>query len=127
MTLAVESIDDRVEEEAEWCEPEAVWKMHYRVTLEDGRQVAVFRNMKTGGWYYSPRPGQRPRKARGRLQQRHQGATELTEDTEGCMEVLSLHSHTFVAVQRRPGKGIGHAASRRIARCQRRPRRPNLR
>ena len=29
-----------------------VWKMHYRVTLEDGRQVAVFRNMKTGSWYY---------------------------------------------------------------------------
>lgn len=50
-TLAVESIDERVEEEAEWWEPEPVFKMHYQVTLEDGRQVAVFRNMKTGGWY----------------------------------------------------------------------------
>ena len=36
---------------AEWWEPEPVFKMHYQVTLEDGRQVAVFRNMKTGSWY----------------------------------------------------------------------------
>lgn len=50
-TLAVESIDDRVEEEAEWWEPEEVWKMHYQVTLVDGQQVAIFRNMKTGSWY----------------------------------------------------------------------------
>ena len=28
--------------------------MHYEVTLEDGRQLAIFRNMKTGGWYESP-------------------------------------------------------------------------
>ena len=55
--LAVESIDDRVEEEGEWWEPEAVFKMHYRVTLEDGRQVAIFRNMKTGSWYWAdPNP-----------------------------------------------------------------------
>ena len=45
------SIDELVEEEAEWWEPEPVFKMHYQVTLEDGRWVAVFRNMKTGGWY----------------------------------------------------------------------------
>ena len=49
--IAVVSIDDRVEEEAEWWEPEPVFKMHYRVTLEDGREVAMFRNMKTGSWY----------------------------------------------------------------------------
>ena len=49
--IAVVFIDDRVEEEGEWWEPEPVWKMHYRVTLEGGRQVAVFRNMKTGSWY----------------------------------------------------------------------------
>ena len=36
-TLAVESIDERVEEEAEWWEPEPLFKMHYRVTLENGR------------------------------------------------------------------------------------------
>ena len=49
--LEVVSIDERLEEEAEWWEPESVFKMHYQVTLEDGRQVAVFRNMKTGRWY----------------------------------------------------------------------------
>ena len=45
------SIDDRVEDEAEWWEPEPVFTMHYQVTLEDGRQLAIFRNMKTSGWY----------------------------------------------------------------------------
>ena len=42
-TLAVESIDDRVEEEGAFWEPEPVTKMHYRVALEDGRQVGIFR------------------------------------------------------------------------------------
>ena len=37
MTLVVVSIDDRVEEESEWWGPEPVFKMHYQVTLEDGR------------------------------------------------------------------------------------------
>ena len=36
---------------AEWWEPEAVWKMHYQVTLEDGRESGIFRNYKTGSWY----------------------------------------------------------------------------
>ena len=49
--LEVVSIDDRVEDEAEWWEPEPVFTMHYQVTLEDGRQPAIFRNMKTSGWY----------------------------------------------------------------------------
>ena len=49
--LNVVSIDERVEEEAEWWEPEPVFKMHYQVTLEDGQQVTIFRNMKTGAWY----------------------------------------------------------------------------
>ena len=47
------SIDDRVKEEGAFWEPEPVTKMHYQVTVEDGRQVAVFRNMKTGGWYWA--------------------------------------------------------------------------
>ena len=51
-TLDVVSIDEKVDEEAEWWEPEPVFKMHYQATLEDGRQVAIFRNMKTGGWYH---------------------------------------------------------------------------
>ena len=45
------SIDDRVEEEDAFWEPDPVFKMHYRVTLEDGRQLGIFRNMKTGSWY----------------------------------------------------------------------------
>ena len=51
--LEVVSIDDRVEEEAEWWEPEPLFKMHYQVTLEDGQRVTLFRNMKNGGWYRS--------------------------------------------------------------------------
>ena len=51
--IAVESIDDRVEEEGEWWENEPVYKMHYRLTLEDGRELAIFRNNKTRSWYRS--------------------------------------------------------------------------
>ena len=49
--LEVVSIDERVEEEAEWWEPEPRFRMHYQVTLEDGQRVTIFRNMKTGAWY----------------------------------------------------------------------------
>jgi len=49
-TLAVVSIDEPVEGEPKWWEPEPVSKMHYQVTLEDGRQVGIFRNMKTASW-----------------------------------------------------------------------------
>jgi hypothetical protein len=50
--LEVVSIDDRVEEESEWWETEPVYKMHYRVTLADGRELGIFRNYKTGSWYH---------------------------------------------------------------------------
>ncbi len=36
---------------AKWWEPEAVWKMHYQVTLEGGRKLGIFRNIKPGSWY----------------------------------------------------------------------------
>ena len=49
--LGVVSIDDVVEEEAEPSEPEPVWKVYYQVTLEDGRELGIFRNYKTGSWY----------------------------------------------------------------------------
>ena len=52
-TLAVVSIDHWEEEEAEWWEPEPVFKIHYQVTLEDGRQLGIVRNIKTGGWFKS--------------------------------------------------------------------------
>ena len=51
--LGVVSIDDVVEDEAESWEPEPVWRVHYQVTLEDGRQLEIFRNYKTGNWYRS--------------------------------------------------------------------------
>ena len=50
-SLAVESIDERVEEEDEWWEPKSVIKMHYQITLEDGQTATIFRNMTTGAWY----------------------------------------------------------------------------
>ena len=50
-TLEVVSIDERVEEDSEWWENEPVYKMHYQVTLADGRGLAIFRNYKTGSWY----------------------------------------------------------------------------
>ena len=50
-TLDVVFIDERWEEEAEWWKPEPVVEMHYQVSLGDGRQLTVFRNVVTGGWY----------------------------------------------------------------------------
>ena len=35
--------DERVKEEAEWWEPEPVFKMHQYVTLEDGWRLTIFR------------------------------------------------------------------------------------
>ena len=49
--MDVASIHERADEEAEWWELQPIFKMHYQVTLEDGQQVTIFRNMKTGGWY----------------------------------------------------------------------------
>ena len=48
--IAVDSVDDQVKDEVEWWQPEPVFKMHYRVTLEDEREMAIFRNNKTGSW-----------------------------------------------------------------------------
>ena len=50
-SLQVESVDERVDLEAESWEPDPVWKMHFQVTLEDGRESGIFRNYKTGSWY----------------------------------------------------------------------------
>ena len=50
------SIDERVEEEAEWWKSEPMLKMRYQVTLEDGRQVGILRSYKTGSWYRLSEP-----------------------------------------------------------------------
>lgn len=53
-TLEVASIDERWEEE----EPETEWRdspmtmMYYMVTLEDGQQLTLIRNMTYERWYY---------------------------------------------------------------------------
>ena len=49
--LEVVCVDERVEEEGEWWENGPVYKMHYRLTLEDGQELGIFRNYKTGSWY----------------------------------------------------------------------------
>ena len=47
----VASVDDRCEVEEDWWKDNPVVRMYYRVTLEDGRQLPIFRNMVHGGWY----------------------------------------------------------------------------
>ena len=47
----VVSVDDRCEVEEDWWRDNPVVRMHYQVTLEDGRQLTIFRNMVHGGWY----------------------------------------------------------------------------
>ena len=49
--LEVVSIEERWEDIEDWWKDNPVVKMHYQVTLGDGRQLTLFRNMKTGNWY----------------------------------------------------------------------------
>ena len=49
-TLAVDTINEREDEEV-WWETPPVAKMNYQVTLEDGRNVSIVRNMMQGRWY----------------------------------------------------------------------------
>ena len=49
--LRVTSIDHQWQDDAEPWERKPVAKLHYQVTLEDGRRMTVFRNMEHGGWY----------------------------------------------------------------------------
>ncbi|MCZ6615216.1 MAG: hypothetical protein O6920_05500 [Chloroflexi bacterium] len=52
-SLRIASVDERWEEE----EPETGWRdtttlKYYQVTLEDGQQVTLFRNLKLNRWYW---------------------------------------------------------------------------
>ena len=49
--LRVDSIDQQWQDDAEPWERKPVSKLHYRVTLEDGRRLTLFQNMEHGGWY----------------------------------------------------------------------------
>ena len=46
--LRVNSID-------QWWEHRPVDRIYYRVTLEDGARLEVFKNMNHGGWYFEGR------------------------------------------------------------------------
>ena len=49
--LMVETIDQQWQDDAEPWENKPVNRVHYRVTLENGRSLEVFKNMDHGGWY----------------------------------------------------------------------------
>ena len=49
--LMVESIEQQWEIDAEVWEHKPVNRIHYRVTLEDGISLEVFKNMDHMGWY----------------------------------------------------------------------------
>ena len=51
MYKAVDSIDERCEVEEDWRKDNAVVRMYYRVTLQNGVQLTIFKNMVHGGWY----------------------------------------------------------------------------
>ena len=46
------SIDEHWQDNAEPWQRKPVAKLHYKVTLEDGRRMRLFRNMDHGGWYH---------------------------------------------------------------------------
>ena len=49
--LEIVSVDERWEDVEDWRKDNPAVKMHYQVTLRDGRQLTLFRNVVTGGWY----------------------------------------------------------------------------
>ena len=49
--LKVDSIDQQWQDDAEPWERKPVSKLYYKVTLEDGQRLTVFRNMERGGWH----------------------------------------------------------------------------
>lgn len=49
--LRVSAIEDLWEIQEEWWRARPVARTYYRVTLEDGRTLTVFRDMVDGGWH----------------------------------------------------------------------------
>ena len=49
--LVVASIDDVWEIDEEWWRKRPISRLYYRLTLEDGGSVTVFRDLHSGGWY----------------------------------------------------------------------------
>ena len=53
--MPVQSIEERWEDEEFWWRDNPVVRVTYQVTLEDGQQLTIFKNMLTGGWYLQER------------------------------------------------------------------------
>ena len=49
--LKVVSVEDLWEISEEWWRVNPIARTYYRVTLEDGRAITVFRDLSDGGWY----------------------------------------------------------------------------
>ena len=49
--VGVAAIEERWEDEEFWWRDDPVVRVSYRVTLEDGQELTLFKNMLTGGWY----------------------------------------------------------------------------
>ena len=49
--LMVASIDDVWEIDEEWWRKRPIARLYYKLALEDGRSVTVFRDLLNGGWY----------------------------------------------------------------------------
>jgi hypothetical protein len=47
----VVSIDNVCNVDEEWCRERPIVRMYYRVNMEDGRRLTVFRDMLDGAWY----------------------------------------------------------------------------
>ena len=49
--LRVTAIEDRWEIDEEWWRTRPVSRMYYRVLLEDGQALTLYRDMLNGRWY----------------------------------------------------------------------------
>ena len=50
-TLKVTAIEDQWEIDEEWWRTRPVSRMYYRVLLEDGQALTLYRDMLNGRWY----------------------------------------------------------------------------
>ena len=49
--VGVAAIDERWEDEEFWWRDDPVVRVTFRVSLEGGQELTIFKNMLTGGWY----------------------------------------------------------------------------
>ena len=49
--LEVESIEERWDDEEDWWKDNPLVRVIYLVTLENGKELTIFKNMLHGGWY----------------------------------------------------------------------------